>query len=141
MKYITLMFFSTVFMVSPVVASDEIKTVERFVESYNQQELDAMLALTTPDIHWMSIGPATLSVETSDRKQLRKAMSGYFSGDNKNHSKIRSISQSANFVHTTEEAFWFSDGMEKSQCSMAIYELKNTKIKYVWYFPAHPCST
>lgn len=122
-----------------VVAGRNAENVERFVEAFNQQDIDAMLNLAAEDVRWMSVAGDQLSIETSTRLQLREAMAGYFAGAPGVRAEIRSITESGSFVHTVEKAFWNSNGTEKSQCSMAVYEFVEVKVRNVWYFPAYEC--
>ncbi|TDF35819.1 nuclear transport factor 2 family protein [Alteromonadaceae bacterium M269] len=121
------------------IAENGSKTVERFIEAFNKHDADAMLAQASSDSRWMSIAGQKLSTETSTHEELRSAMTGYFESIPSARSEVRSIKESGPFVYTLEEAFWLSNGTEKSQCSVAVYELSENKIKNVWYFPAHNC--
>jgi hypothetical protein len=121
------------------LASDNTKTVEHFIQAFNQHDVDKMLSYTTDNIRWMSVADDQLSTQTSSKKQLREAMSDYFKSTPSTHSKVRSIKQSDTFVYTVEQAFWISAGVEKSQCSLAVYQLKEKKIANVWYFAEHSC--
>ena len=127
------------FLCQVAFAGENTELVERFVSAFNQQDIDAMLEFTAPDMRWMSVSGDRISTETSTRTELRDAMAGYFESTPGVRAEIRSISESGQFVHTLEEAFWLSGGIERSQCSMAVYELLDGKLKNVWYFPAHRC--
>lgn len=120
-------------------ADESTAIVEKFVEAFNQHDIDAMLELSDSELRWMSVAGQQLELQTSSKEELQEAMSDYFASTPSAQSKIRSISESGNFVHTVEEAMWTSNGMQQSQCSMAIYELKDLKISYVWYFAEHQC--
>ena len=122
-----------------VFAGESSKTVERFIDAFNQHDVDAMLEQASSDSLWMSIAGQQLSTETSTHAELRTAMTGYFKSIPSARSEVRSINESGSFVYTVEEAFWLSNGVEKSQCSVAVYELSEKKIQNVWYFPAHDC--
>lgn len=128
-------------LISPSINASETETrvVESFVEAYNQQDVVAMIKLTTSDVNWMSVESKTLSVITEGQEQLKKAMQSFFENGNHGRSEILNIHRSGDFVHTVEKAIWSSGGEEKSQCSLAVYELKEEKITDVWYYPAHPC--
>ncbi|MBW8189663.1 nuclear transport factor 2 family protein [Neiella marina] len=121
------------------LATPNSSVVERFVNAFNEREVTAMLALTTSDLRWMTITGEQLSTETNSQQQLQEAMQGYFNSVPSARSAIRSIEQSGPFVYTVEQAFWSVDGVEKSQCSLAVYELTASLIKNVWYFPSHAC--
>ncbi len=121
------------------LAADGEETVRRFVEAFNQRDIDAMLGLSAPDMKWMSISGQQIAIETSTRAELQNAMSGYFQSTPGTKSEIRHIYESGAFVYALEEAFWTANGVEKSQCSMAVYELAGGKLQHVWYFPSHQC--
>lgn len=120
-------------------AAQETETVKAFVEAFNKRNVDAMLALAAPDLKWMSVSGQQISTETATHSALRQAMQSYFKSTPSARSHIRQIQQSGAFVYALEEAFWQADGTEKSQCSMAVYELKKGKVQHVWYFAAHQC--
>jgi len=122
-----------------VMAGGNVETVERFIEAYNQHDVEAMLELSAPDIRWMSVSGQRISVQASDRIELGDAMASYFTSIPEARAELLSMSESGAFVNTLEEAFWSVDGIEKSQCSLAVYEVADDKIKNVWYFPAHQC--
>jgi hypothetical protein len=122
-----------------VMAGGNAEAVENFVEAFNRHDVDAMHDVATEDIRWMSLADEQLSVETSNQAQLREAMADYFVNVPSARAEILSITEIGPFVHTVEEAFWGSDGAEKSQCSMAVYELSGGRVRNVWYFPAHEC--
>jgi len=120
-------------------AGENAELVERFVSAFNHHDVDAMLEFSAPDIRWMSVSGDRITTETSTHAELRDAMAGYFESVPAARAEIRSISESGRFVHTLEEAFWLSGGAERSQCSMAVYELLDGKLQNVWYFPGHQC--
>jgi len=51
-----------------------VQQVRSFVAAFNQQDVSAMLALTTDDVRWMSINGDAVSVETSGTGELRQSM-------------------------------------------------------------------
>jgi uncharacterized protein (TIGR02246 family) len=113
--------------------------VQRFVDAFNDHDIDAMLALVADDIRWMNVAGQNISVETEGKDQLRSSMKSYLASIPSARAKIRSVRASGPFIHTVEQAFWLSGDMEKSQCSMAVYEISDGKIKDVWYFSAYAC--
>lgn len=130
---------SLVFSCQVAVAGENAGLVERFVAAFNQQDVDAMLEFSTADLRWMSVSGDRISIETSTHAALRDAMTGYFESTPGARAEILSTSKSGPFVHTLEKVFWLSGGTEKSQCSMAMYEILDGKLQNVWYFPAHQC--
>ncbi len=128
-----------VFFCQFAFAGENTEVVERFVSAFNEHDVDAMLEFAAPDMRWMSVSGDRISVETSTHAELLAAMAGYFESTPGARAEILSVSESGRFVHTLEQAFWPSGGAERSQCSMAVYELIEGTIQSVWYFPAHPC--
>lgn len=134
-------FLSGLLLLSPAAfAGGNSAIIERYVEAFNQHNVEEMLDLAAEDVAWMSVAGGRLSVATSTRDQLREAMTDYFRNTPGAGTEILSIAESGSFVHTVEEAYWTSDGSEKSRCSMVVYELVEGKVKNVWYFPAHDCA-
>jgi hypothetical protein len=129
-------------LISQTVSADNnLQTVKRFIDAFNQKNIDVMADLAVFDMRWMYVSGQEVVIETSNINELRAAMSGYFETVPSARSKLRSLKQSGHFVYALEEASWTVTDVEKRQCSMAIYEFEKEKIKHVWYFPAHACSS
>lgn len=120
-------------------AAESAKLVERFVQAFNQHNVDAMLELSTEDLHWMSVTGPKITIETSNQAELQESMVSYFESTPSVRSEVHSVTESGPFVFTVEEAFWLHNGIEKSQCSIAVYQFESAKIQSVWYFPEHSC--
>lgn len=136
-----LVILTCVFSPFTFAASNQ-QIVENFVSAFNQHDINTMLSLSAPDVHWMSVQSDNISVEAASHNELENAMTNYFSSIPNSRSELQQITSSGNFVQTTEQAFWSVNGeAEKSQCSIAIYELELGLIKRVWYYPSHPCNS
>jgi len=137
---ISLITILVTFLISQAAfATEGTETVKLFVKAFNTQDINTMLDLTTPDMKWMNISGQQIAIETSTHAELGKAMLSYFESTPSTKSEIRYLNESGAFVYALEEAFWSSSEVEKSRCSMAVYELLGGKINHVWYFPAHQC--
>lgn len=121
------------------IAKENSDTVVQFVDAFNAKDLDGMLAVVNKDMRWMSVTGHTITTETSSIEELRQAMESYFKSVPSAKSHVHHLHQSGNFVYALEQASWQSKDQLKSQCSMAVYEFSATRIKHVWYFPAHQC--
>ena len=126
-------------LATPAHSSEGVSLVERFIEAYNQQDVEQMVALSSDEIHWMMLLNDELIVEASSSAELREAMEVYFDYLTTARSELLSISGSGDFVYTLEKAYWQEGGESRHQCSMAVYQIEATKIKNVWYFDSHPC--
>ncbi len=124
---------------SSLAAANGAAVVRHFVDAFNEHDIDAMLAHVADDFLWMSVKGGTITIESRGHDQLRSAMSDYFSSIPSARSDLRSVVESGPFVQAIEQAFWESDGVEKSQCSVSVYEIADGKIVNVWYFPAYQC--
>ena len=127
------------FVSSSAYGADQTEIIKRFVNAFNDKDVTTMLDLAAQDMKWMSVSGNTLSTDTSSHADLEKAMKSYFEAVPSAKSRLLHLNHSGNFVYALEQASWLSKGVEKSQCSMALYQLENGKIKHVWYYPAHTC--
>ena len=132
-------FLITLLCIHNVYAQSNLSVVEQYIAAFNAHDVEAMLAFSAPDLKWMSVAGQDISTETSSQTELHAAMTSYFASTPDAKSSVRSIRQSGPFVYAVEEAFWTSGGIERSQCSVAVYELQDEKIQNVWYFREHRC--
>ena len=115
------------------------ETVIELLDAFNAHDVDMMLEACADDIMWMMVGADQIAVEASGAEALREGMAVYFESVPSASSVLRSAVESGPFVVTVEEARWESGGEKKSQCSAAVYEVKEGKVQNVWYFPSHKC--
>jgi len=113
---------------------DEI--VERYLAAYNDHDVGAMLELMDPEIQWLSIDGARISVESEGAGALAEAMREYFEAMPSTRSSIGSMMVSGNRVSVRERAHWESSGQPRSQVALSVYEIADGRIVRVWYFPA-----
>jgi hypothetical protein len=121
------------------LASGPKGAVIELLAAFNAHDVDMMLEACAEDIMWMSVGPDKIVVEASGANALHEGMAAYFKSVPSASSVLRSAVESGPFVVTVEEASWESGGEKKSQCSAAVYEVKEGKVQNVWYFPSHKC--
>lgn len=114
-------------------------TVQAFVQAFNNKAIEQMLMLCDDAIRWMWVDQNQLLTETEGKRALRQSLAQNFAGFPDSQSTIVGQTVSGNFVSAVERASWLQNGQPKTQCSMAIYELKAEKILNVWYYPAHHC--
>jgi len=103
---------------------------------FNAHDVDGMLNVVSEDIQWLSIGADSVVMETEGKDALRQAMADYFKAVPSARSEIEGALPSGSFVAVRERAFWTTEQGEKSQASLAVYEITEGKIERVWYFPA-----
>lgn len=138
-SYFLLVLFGLLFFPIACAADEPADTVSRFVDAFNAHDVDAMLELAADKIRWMSVAGDKAVVEAAGHDELRSSMTDYFSSVPSARSKLRSLVASGPFVQAIEQAYWESDGAEKNQCSVSVYEIVDGKISNVWYFSAYQC--
>ncbi|WP_290653160.1 nuclear transport factor 2 family protein [Idiomarina sp.] len=58
--------------------TSRLQQVERFVAAFNAHDAEKMAQYVTEDVQWLSVSGDKISIETSGKENLVKAMSGYF---------------------------------------------------------------
>ena len=115
---------------------DHAATVRAFVDAFNAQNVERMLALVTADVEWISVDGVKLSTETAGKDALRTSMTAYFKGCPTCRSAVEIGTATANRVATVETASWTGAAGPRSQRGLAVYEFKDGLIRRVYYFPA-----
>lgn len=110
--------------------------VQNLIDAFNAHDVDTMMTMVSNDIQWLSIGADSVVKETDGKHALRKAMRDYFKAIPSARSEIEGALPSGSFVAVRERAFWSTEQGERSQTSLAVYEIGEGKILRVWYFPA-----
>lgn len=122
-----------------VQASESEHPVQKFVNAYNEQNIDTMLALATDKLTWLFFKDNQLHVMTSGKEQMKKELLNDFKTKKGGRSEIRKMFSLNNTIAVIEEAFWEKDGVVKSQCAISIYRLENNLIDSVTYYDSSPC--
>jgi hypothetical protein len=114
--------------------------VRAFVDAFNARDIDAMLALATDGIEWVSVDGTKVSIETAGKEALRASMTGYLASCTSCRSALEWVSVTGSRAATLERASWSAkDGSTKSQASLSVYEFaEGGKIARVYYFPVEP---
>jgi len=116
--------------------------VNAFVTAFNQRDIAAMLAWSTPDVHWYSISGEQIAIEAAGHEALESAMKSYFEQLPSARSALLKTQSDGNFVTAVEKASWKTQSEEwSSQCSVSVYQLSENKVSRVWYYPAYPCES
>jgi len=115
---------------------DPMTTVAKLQQAFNDHDIESMAENVIDDMKWLSIVGDSLVIEASRRETLKEGMQGYFKAIPSARSEIEAALLSGSFVAVRERAFWQGKDGEKSQVSLAVYEVRSEKIVRVWYFPA-----
>ncbi len=120
-------------------ADSSLATVDRFVAAFNAKQPNEMLSLCNGDFRWISVDEAGMTVTVEGKEALRASLLEMFESDTRTRSVLLEKFESRSWVTTLERATWTAGGEQKSQCSVAIYALRDNRISAVWYFPSHDC--
>ena len=115
--------------------ADIAAVVRQFVDAFNAHDADAMAALVSDDVKWLSVDGNSVSIEVEGKTALVEAMAGYFQSCPTCRSTIRGLVASRERVSVVEEATWVGSKGPRSQRAMAVYEISGSLITSVYYFP------
>lgn len=110
--------------------------VQRFVDAFNQQDADAMMAMMTPQIQWFNVDGATIAPEGSTREAIGSSMRAYFKSCPTCRSRLTGMVGTAQRLSAVEVAQWQGKSGPKEQRSLSVYEFTGPLINRVYYFPA-----
>ena len=106
------------------------KAAHALVEAFNEHDAAAMAALVSEDFELYYVddkGASELAV--TGPEQLQQSMTGYFKHQPKVRSEVVASVDGPVYVS-------FREQIVGGQSSLAVYEVRDEKIKRVWYFPA-----
>ena len=118
------------------VESEPIRIVRAYIEAFNRHDIPAMAERVGADFVWFNVTSDRATVEVKGRDSLRKTLSNYFEGTPTVRSEIDGIAHAGDYVSFRETARWSSLLGQRSQSSLAIYEVKGGLITRAWYYPA-----
>lgn len=118
---------------------DPRQVVERFLEAFNRHDVEAMLSLAHADVQWLTVADDKISVDTAGQAALRDSMKSYFASLPTVRSTFESALVAGPYVTVVERARWQGKSGERTQAALAVYEVREGKVRRVWYFhPAIP---
>ncbi|MDQ3119207.1 MAG: nuclear transport factor 2 family protein [Verrucomicrobiota bacterium] len=122
---------------TPVPAqADAIAVVRAHVEAFNRHDVDALVERVSVDFVWYNVESDATGVEVKGRDALRASLTSYFKSTPSVRSETEGMMQTGPFVSFRERAFWTSAKGERSQSSLAVYEVHDGLITRAWYYPA-----
>ncbi len=113
-----------------------IQVVLQMMKAFTAQDAETMSATLAEDIGWYSILGDTLTVQAEGKDALLTGLRSYFESIPSAHSEIEDSFVSGKYVIVRERGYWHEDGVQRTQSSLAVYEMQDGLIARVWYFPA-----
>lgn len=117
-------------------ASEAELAVRRYVGAFNRHDVEAMMAQVDPDIRWHSIVGDSIRTETSGRAALERELISYFRSLPTVQSTLGPLSSNGPYVAGRETVQWERSGVRKTQASLSVYEIRDGRVRRVWYYPA-----
>lgn len=104
--------------------------VRAYVAAFNAHDTEAMMAMVTDDVQWLSVQGDAITVESGDKQQLREGMRSYFKSCSHCQSQLSHLFATGERVSALELAG------SSGQQSLSVYEFSDGLIRRVYYFPA-----
>ncbi|MEM6701961.1 MAG: nuclear transport factor 2 family protein [Acidobacteriota bacterium] len=109
-----------------------LEVAQQLVEAFNRHDPEAMAALVANDFELYYVGDdGKASLALTGPEALEKEMTGYFEAVPNVESKITDQVRGEAFVS-------FREQIVGGASSLAVYEVREGKIRRVWYYPAEP---
>ena len=124
------------FCESPVLSKE---VVARFVEAYNNHDVEQMLENCSDDVRWLTVAGDAIAVEADGKPKLRSAMKSHFEQSPNTRSTLLAVEGDGPMVVAIEKAMSGNNESARSQCSASVYQLKDGLIESVWYFNVYRC--
>lgn len=114
-----------------------ISLVEQYVAAYNDRDVSRMADLMHQDIQWLSIEGENVDVFASGKDDLVRQMTDYVASSAATFSELEGGLVDGRFTAVREIANWTAtNGEQRQQAAIAIYEIEDQLIRRVWYYPA-----
>ena len=119
------------------IAGNPIETIQRQLAAFNAHDVIALRDNVAVDFMWFSVESDLSAIQLRGREAFEQSMIGYFGAFPAARAEIESPVAVGAFVSVIERVFWpGAQGEERSQASLAIYEVRDGLIYRVWYYPA-----
>lgn len=108
-------------------------------QAFNAHDPSTMGRWVAENVQWLSVDGASIAVEAEGKAALIAGMADYFAALPSVRSETEQVMQSGRYVTVREHVSWTgSDGAGRSQSALAVYEIDESVVLRVWYFPAEP---
>ncbi len=114
---------------------DPFAVIDAQLAAFNAHDVNAMVANLAEDFAWFAVDPDMTRVELRGREEFRRSMKPYFASVSSARAEIEERLSVGRFAAVRERAYWMQGGEEVSQASLAVYEIRDGRIRRVWYYP------
>lgn len=116
--------------------ADQFAVIDAQLAAFNAHDVNAMVANLAEDFAWFAVDPDMTRVQLRGRDEFRRSMEPYFASVPGARAEIEERLSLGRFAAVRERAYWMRGGVEVSQASLAVYEIRDGLIRRVWYYPA-----
>lgn len=110
--------------------------VSALMDAYNRHDVAAMRALWADDIVWYDVKGDEMTASVRSAAAFEAGMRDYFKAFPNVQSKLSGARESGAFLTGVETARWTSKGEKRSQSAPVVYEVRDGKVRRVWYYPS-----
>jgi hypothetical protein len=136
MKSLIYVAIAASFCASAAKAGGTADTVNALMAAYNAHDVAAMRALWADDIVWFDIDGDRMTASVRGAAEFETGMQSYFRSFPDVRSTLSGALESGPYLTGVETATWTSGRGMQSQSAPVVYEVREGKIKRVWYYPA-----
>lgn len=124
-------------LIAPQIAHAQSAAIVRaLTEAFNKHDADAMRVHWSDDIVWYDVAGDETIVVASGVAAMDAGMRDYFRSFPDARSTLSHLVENGAFVTGVETAHWTSSGAARAQASVVVYEIRDAKVRRVWYYPA-----
>lgn len=105
-----------------------------YFHAFNEHDVEAMLALSAPDIRMYSVGAEGATVDIDGKDQLREWLANYFSEYPNVRSDISHAHVQNDNISFIETATWGDPDDPSRQSSLAVYKISGGLVRSAWYY-------
>ncbi len=110
--------------------------VRAYVQAFNAHDAEAVGRYLAEDLRWLAIDGDQLREEARGRTAMVDWLRGYFQQFPDVRAELRYFSGGQRYVAVFECVSWTAGGAARQQCAHGTYEVADSQIQRVWYWPA-----
>ena len=104
---------------------------------FNAHDINGMQELVWDDVAWYTIERDEMVANANGIEELTDGLTAYFEALPSVRAQIEHIHSAGSFAVARERVVWLDkEGVEQSQASYSVYQIRDGKIESIWYFAA-----
>jgi hypothetical protein len=130
---------AAIFLISftaPARADEASAAVRALTDAFNRHDVESMRSHWSPDVIWYDVSGDQTSIVAKGVDAMVDGMRKYFESYPDARSAVSDLIENGPYVTGVETAYWTSKGVPRAQSSVVVYEIRDEKVRRVWYYPA-----